>query len=208
MATKKKLRDLDFRQKKTKKTKKRLHFLVIGIFAVAVLFVFFVMVFDHIFKPVNEGDTLAGRREKMAVKLYFPDQNERFLVGETRFVSKTQVPREKATQIIQALLDGSKTGLVNSFPAGVPLRGVTMEGDTAVINLGRELIDGHPGGSTSEMATVYSLSNSLIANIPTVKKVKLLVEGGEIESIKGHIDTRQPFGYNEEFVAPAARKGG
>ncbi len=55
------------------------------------------------------------------------------------------------------------------------------------------------------MATIYSLTNSLITNLPEIKRVKILVDGAEILSIKGHIDTRRPFVFNKEFVAPQAK---
>lgn len=206
MATKKTLRNMDFKQKKTKKTKKRLHLIVIGLFVTGLLFIFFVVLFDYIFKPVGDSEQLAKKREKVAVAVYFSDQNERFLVAEKRFVPKAKDAREQAEEIVKALLDGSKTGLVNSFPPGVALNSVKISDETAIVDLGKKLQELHPGGTASEMASIYSLTNSLIANIPAVKRVKLIVDGAEIESIKGHIDTRQSFVFNKEFVAPATKQ--
>lgn len=205
MATKKTLRNVDYQQKRTKKTKKRLHLIVIGLFVAGLLFIFFVMLFDYIFKPVADSDQLARKREKVAVSVFFSDENERFLVAEKRFVPRGKEPGEQAVEIVKALLDGSKTGLVNSFPPGVVLNGVKIADETAVVDLGKQLQELHPGGSASEMATIYSLTNSLITNLPEVKRVKILVDGAEILSIKGHIDTRRPFVFNKEFVAPQAK---
>ncbi|MDZ4165937.1 MAG: GerMN domain-containing protein [Smithellaceae bacterium] len=205
MATKKTLRNMDFKQKKTRKTKKRLHWIIIGIFGIGLLFIFFVMFFDYVFKAGDGTESQARKRVKMAVTVYFSDANERFLVGEKRYIPKVEGPRDQAMEIVKALLDGSKTGLVNSFPRGVPLRDVSVSDDTAIVNLGKDLVKLHPGGSASEMATIYSLTNSLIANIPSIGKVKLIVEGKEIESIRGHMDARQPFAFNKEFIAPVAK---
>lgn len=205
MATKKTLRNMDYRQKKTRKTKKRLHWIILGIFGIALLFIFFVMLFDYLFKAGDETERLAAKRERVAVTIYFSDANERFLVSEKRHIPKVAGPKEQAAEIVKALLDGSKTGLVNSFPPGVPLRDLSILDGTATVNLGEELVKLHPGGSASEMATIYSLTNSLIANIPAIKKVKLIVQDKEIESIKGHMSTRQPFTFNKEFMAPATK---
>ncbi len=48
-------------------------------------------------------------------------------------------------------------------------------------------------GSSSEMSAVYTLVNTLAFNFKTVKKVALLVEGGERETLGGHIDLSKPF---------------
>lgn len=174
MATKKTLRNVDYQHKKTKKTKKRLHLIVIGLFVAGLLFIFFVLLFDYIFKPVGDSEQLARKREKVAVAVYFSDQNERFLVAERRFVPRAKDPGEQAVEIVKALLDGAKTaGLVNSFPPGVVLNSVKISDETAIVDLGKKLQELHPGGSASEMASIYSLTNSLIANIPTIKRVKL-----------------------------------
>jgi hypothetical protein len=62
----------------------------------------------------------------------------------------------------------------------------------------------HPGGSTAEMATVYSLTNTLTVNMPAIKKVKILIGGKERESLKGHIGLKNPFSINRELIAPPA----
>jgi hypothetical protein len=43
------------------------------------------------------------------------------------------------------------------------------------------------------MDTIYSLTNSITQNIPAIKKVKILVEGRELSSIKGHVSTQKAF---------------
>ncbi len=63
----------------------------------------------------------------------------------------------------------------------------------AYVNFTRSLTKLHPGGSTAEMASINSLTNSLAENVPAIKKVKILVEGKEIISIKGHVSTQRAF---------------
>jgi len=43
-------------------------------------------------------------------------------------------------------------------------------------------------GIENETLTVYSIVNSLAANIPSVKKVKILIQGQEVETLDGHAD--------------------
>ena len=124
---------------------------------------------------------------------------------EKRFIPKEKEPEAQALEMIKALLAGSKTGQVNTFPDKAELQGVSMEGsDTLVVNFRESIVSHHPGGSTAEMATLYSLTSTLTVNIPVVKKVKILIGGKERESLKGHIGLQHPFTMNRELIVPTA----
>ena len=68
-------------------------------------------------------------REKRLVTIWFSDPQERFLIPEKRYVYDESEPALQAKEITMALLDGSKTGLVNTFPAGVGLKDVKIDKD-------------------------------------------------------------------------------
>ena len=147
------------------------------------------------------------KKEKETVDLYFSDSEERFLIPERRDIPRGKDNLEKAAELVKALLEGSKKGLVDTFPKNVNLQSVKIERDgTAYVSFGENLVKYHPGGSSSEMATVYSLTNTLTANIPDVKKVKILIEGKEAESLKGHIDLQDFFTMNKDLLAPLQGK--
>ena len=57
---------------------------------------------------------------------------------------------------------------------------------TAFINFSDALATAHPGGVLNEMATIYSIVNSLTYNLPEIKQVKILVGGVEKETLAGH----------------------
>jgi spore germination protein GerM len=93
---------------------------------------------------------------------------------------------------------------VNTFPEKSELQGVNREGeDILSVNFRESLAANHPGGSASEMATVYSLTNTLTTNLPSIKKIRILIGGKERESLKGHIGLRNPFMMNRELIAQA-----
>ena len=199
MTTKRQLRSENIREKKTKKSTRIIYLSVIlgGIFILLVLF--FVTLFSALFPPVDME--AMKKKERYVVEIYFSDQQERFLKPEKRYVIKEKDPALQAREIVKALLEGSKTGLVNTFPSGVDLRDVKIEGkEIALINFSKGLTSRHEGSSTAEMATIYSLTNSIIKNVPVIKKVKILVEGKELPSIKGHISTRNAFSPDEELL--------
>ena len=64
----------------------------------------------------------------------------------------------------------------------------------AFVDFSQELISNHVGGTSAEELTVYSLSNTLIANFPAVKSVQFLVEGREVTTLAGHLDLTIPYG--------------
>ena len=176
MGTKKQRRTDEVRHKKTKK--KRQVLLLTAIVAASVVFlaIFFIALFDYLYPPATGKSTAAKKREKQEVTLFFSDANERFLIPEKRLVPRESGPEEQAQEIVKALIAGSKTGLVNTFPEGTELRGAKMEqGDTLVVDFDDSLVRNHPGGSTAEMATVYSLTNTLTVNLPAITKIKILV---------------------------------
>jgi spore germination protein GerM len=126
---------------------------------------------------------------------------------EKRYVIKENDAAAQTKEIVKALLEGSKAGLVNTFPTGVVLIDVKVgDAGIAFVNFSKNLIKKYQGGSTAEMATIYSLTNSITQNIPSIKKVKILVEGKELSSIKGHISTQKAFSPDLELIIPEKEK--
>jgi hypothetical protein len=205
MATKKQRRTDEVKHKKTRKNRRFLLLSVMIAVSVVFLTIFFITLFDYIYPPATGKYTEAKKREKQEVTLFFSDANERFLIPEKRFIPKENGLEQQAQEMVKALLSGSKTGLVNTFPDNAELQSVKMEGgDTLLVNFSESLVANHPGGSTAEMATVYSLTNTLTVNMPAIKKVKILIGGKERESLKGHISLKNPFTMNRELIAPPA----
>jgi hypothetical protein len=62
----------------------------------------------------------------------------------------------------------------------------------AYVNLSREA-GVLPGGSRSELHTVYSVVNSVIANFPAVRRVQILLEDQMVFSLGGHVDLSRPL---------------
>lgn len=207
MTTKRQRKTAEVKTRKQKKKMKKSVFFVVMTCLIGFLVFMFLTLFDYVYPPV-EGKGSAGRKkEKQAVVLYFSDENERFLVAEQRFIPKESNASAQGKELAKALLGGSKTGLVNTFPDKVEVQAVRIDNETAYVDFSKNLLKNHPGGSTAEMATIFSLTNTIAENVPGVKKVKILVGGKEIPSIKGHIDTRQPFTPNRELIVQASKEG-
>jgi hypothetical protein len=201
MSTKRQLRSENIKEKKLKKSTRMIYLAVILGGGFIVLVIFFVILFSAIFPPVDMD--AMKKKEKYVVKIYFSDEKERFLKPEKRYVFKEKDTGEQAKEIVKAVLDGSKTGLVDTFPKKVAVRDVKVTDDgIAEVSFSKELMKAYEGSSASEMATIYSVTNSVSQNIPAIKKVKFLVEGKEIPTIKGHISTRMAFSPDLELIIP------
>jgi spore germination protein GerM len=205
MATKKQKRTDEVKHKKTKKSRRVLLLSVIIVVSVVFLAIFFITLFDYIYPPAAGKNNAAKKKDKQEVTLFFSDANERFLVPEKRFIPKENEPEAQAREMVKALIAGSKTGLVNTFPEKAELQGVNREGDDLLsVNFRESLVTNHSGGSAAEMATVYSLTNTLTTNLPAIKRIRIMIGGKERESLKGHIGLQNPFMVNRELIAPAA----
>jgi len=200
MGSKRKTKERDIKATKKKRYKRRFFLSLMILVAVAFLIFFFVSLFDKIYPPATGKRIAATKQEKQKVTLYFADSNERFLMAETRYVPQHKKMADQARELVTALIDGPHTELVPTFPAEATLKGVTVKMDTVYVNFGQQLRDLHPGGSSSEMMTIYSLTNTLVTNVGGIQKVKIRVDGKDIETIRGHIDTRRPFSMKRELV--------
>jgi spore germination protein GerM len=144
------------------------------------------------------------------VILYFASEDGNRLVPEVRELNGCQDQEDCIRATIQALIHGPVGNLVPVLPAHTILLSLTEEGGTAVADFNADLQKGHPGGSMSELLTVYSLVDTLASNYPHIRQLKILVEGSEVETLKGHVDLRRPVQADFSLVRrqPADTPGG
>jgi spore germination protein GerM len=150
----------------------------------------------------SDRDLSSGPAEaRIQATLYFLAPSGDSLAPEAREISFTPSMQEQAKRVVAELLRGSRRGLASPFPPSVELRElfITPLG-LAFVDLSQEVVSNHPGGSQAEQLTVYSLANTLIVNFPAIKKVQLLVEGREVESLAGHLDLTVPYGRGPNWV--------
>ncbi len=80
------------------------------------------------------------------------------------------------------------------IPRGTRLLDVDIRDNTAYLNINRAIKDNHPGGTSTEMQTIYSIVNSITLNYPEIKRVKILIDGKTEKTLAGHIDISVPLG--------------
>ncbi len=139
---------------------------------------------------------------RRTVTLYFLSDADDLLHAESREIAAGPSAADEAERALAELVKGSTAGLVSPLPPETRVRQVfiTKEG-TAYVDFGREIMEKFSYGSTSELAAVFAVVDTLAANFKTVRKVAILVEGAEKETLGGHIDLTQAFAPDYSIVA-------
>ncbi|OEU50640.1 MAG: hypothetical protein BA872_05875 [Desulfobacterales bacterium C00003060] len=131
---------------------------------------------------------------KVRTHLYYMDANSQFLRAEERTLAQPDNAVERASSIVNALIDGPDGELLPTVPAETMLRALYITEDgIAYVDLDRSVSEKHPGGCSCELFTVFSIVNTLALNIPEIEAVKILIDGREAKTLSGHIDIRFPF---------------
>jgi len=175
--------------------------LIILIIGFGVSFGFFVDVIGRIRSMVNQRETeenpftppaqplYAPTDPPMNVKMFFPGASgDALLTTEEQTIFKSTVVANRAKQILQKLLEGPQSGkLYPSLPDATKLQDLFVsEQGIAFIDFSSPISVNHPGGVLNEMATIYSVVDSLTYNLPEIKQVKILIGGTEKETLAGH----------------------
>ena len=151
--------------------------------------------------PVEEETALVrdGSHSRAAV-LYFAGPDGEDLVPERREIFIDGPDREDfAVRILQELAAGPLTaGAWRTVPPEMAVRSVFFDhlGDL-YIDLNGESLSGWSWGTSSEILAIRSMVRTLAGVFPGVVRVGLLVDGGRVESLGGHVDALYPFEVSE-----------
>ncbi len=138
--------------------------------------------------------------EMIEVNLYFSDSQAMYLVPEKRKIPQTNSLAIK--QVVVELIKGpASSDLYSTIPEGTRVNEVYIADDIVYVDLSEEVFKNHPGGSSGELMTVYSIVNSL-TEISPIKGVQILVEGNERNSLVGHVDISMPLLRDEDWIKP------
>jgi len=103
-------------------------------------------------------------------------------------------PVLRAKQVINTLLAGPVDSDLRTLPADAALLAFYLLPDgTAVADFSEALATSTPSGIQSEQLAVNSIARTLEANVPQVKRLKLLIHGQELDTLAGHVDLTQFF---------------
>jgi hypothetical protein len=126
--------------------------------------------------------------------LFYATPDGQAITGVRREVPLASGPVAQGRAILIAQMEAAPEGYLSAIPPGTSLRGfyITSRQD-AFVDLSPEASTAHPGGSSAELLTVYTLVNAVITNLPSVQRVQILIDGKEVDTLAGHIDLRRPL---------------
>ncbi len=161
--------------------------------AFVVLLVLFVLFTDRLFQPIPP-------RATRTVMLYLSDETGKRLTAVRHTIPRASL-KEELQSTLRALIAPPKPPPVRTIPEGVRLISVDVRDGTAYVNFSSELVRNHPGGSSAELQTIYSIVNTVVLNFPQIKAVQILIEGKPQKTLKGHIIIKLPLGANQKLIA-------
>jgi sporulation and spore germination protein len=149
--------------------------------------------------PAATAPAPPGR--KIKARLFYVSEAGIRLVGLEREIAYGDGTVEQAREIVEAQIAPVSEPLVSAIPRGTTLRALYLTDRGEVfVDLSREAAAAHPGGTLSELLTVYTIVDALTVNLPAVTAVQVLVDGKEVDTLAGHVDLRHPLAKNLEWV--------
>ena len=126
-------------------------------------------------------------------------------------------PVLRSKQVLNTLLAGPVDVELRTLPPDAVLLAFYILPDgTAIADFSEALATSIPSGIASEQLAVDSMARTLEANVPEVKRLKILIHGQEAETLAGHVDLTGTFVVHADATqapanpaaAPAAGKVG
>ncbi len=157
--------------------------------------------------PSKEGAPTAPLQEQEQVQrvLLYPAAPD-MLLNEYRVEMPELGDQEKdMAELVSRYLAGpAGDDMVVPFPENCTLRAFfILNGNQAVVDLAGPVRTG--GGSDTEMARVYGIVDTLYWNFNSIKSVRILVDGQEVDTLLGHLDLSRPVPYEPSMLAPSIR---
>jgi len=182
---------------KNRKSKKKKNSpkIIFSLLIIIVLVIVGYLIFNKYIVPAWERYT----EKPVITELYFSDSQAMYLVPEKRKIS--QIPSLARQAVIELIKGPENTDFYLTIPEGTQVNEVYIADDIVYIDLSEEIFKNHPGGSSGELMTVYSIVNTL-TEIPPIKGVQILVGGNEMNSLVGHIDISMPLLRDEDWIKP------
>ena len=129
---------------------------------------------------------------EQTVTLFFPSTDQGLLLQETLRMNLAASETDRIRQIFLALVEGSAQGQARPTSLAMNLRATFLTSDgTAYLDLAGTSVASFEPGIDSETLAVKSIVNSICTNIPAVKRVRILVQGQEVDTLNGHVDLTQ-----------------
>lgn len=142
-----------------------------------------------------------GATSRIRASLFYVAEDGLHLTAVDADVPFGATPGEQARALVEAQLQPAPAPLAQPIAEGTRLRQIFVAEDgTAFVDLSKDAVANHRGGSLDELFAVYSIVNAVTVNMPAIKAVQILIEGEEVDTLAGHVDLRHPLARNLAWV--------
>jgi Sporulation and spore germination len=112
-------------------------------------------------------------------------------------------PVQRAKQVLHALVEDPPTAEQRTVPPDTTLLAFYILPDgTAIADFSDALASETPSGILSEEIAVGSIARTLAINMPSLRRLKILIHGQEVDTLAGHVDLTGYFDLNPAAPAP------
>lgn len=145
-------------------------------------------------EQATESAAPAAGVPRITATLFYGSADGQALTPVRREVALAEGTVPQAREILAAQFQPAPEPYVSVIPPGTTLRAfyATERGD-AFVDLSPEVSTQHAGGSSTELLTVYAIVNAVTANLPAIRRVQILIDGREADTLAGHVDLRRPL---------------
>lgn len=138
--------------------------------------------------------------------IFFPSAESRFLYADNRLIPPDLGPHELLSFLMEEILKGLEDGGASTIPEGTRLLDAYLDNrGSAYLDFSPELKQNHVHSTWSEALTIYSIVNTVAANIDGVRRVYILIDGSVEDTLSGHLALSRPFSPRFEM---AENRGG
>jgi spore germination protein GerM len=149
--------------------------------------------------PTNASDPTVKVR-----MFWASDEDESALSPITVELALSPEPVLRAKQVLNTLLAGPVNSDLRTLPPDAALLAFYLLPDgTGVADFSEALATSTPSGIESEQLAADSIARTLEANVPQVKRLKILIHGQELDTLAGHLDLTQMFIVNTKAAQPS-----
>jgi hypothetical protein len=147
--------------------------------------------------PQHVTAPATGLTEKVLMAVARDDAGE--LHSQSISIPAFSNRQQRAEEILRQLLNiYEQKDSLHPIAPSAEIRGVYLvDPGVAVIDINSALADGQTSGILAEELTVVSMIQTLSINMPSVTRVKILVDGKERETLAGHVDLSGVFDVGE-----------
>ena len=114
-------------------------------------------------------------------------------------------PALRSKQVLDTLLAGPVDSELRTLPPDAALLAFYILPDgTAIADFSEALATSIPSSVQSEQLAVDSITKTLEANVPKIRRLRILIHGQQVETLAGHLDLTGTFPVNTTSPMPAS----